>query len=254
MVPKSLLNQLRRDLVAQLDELPRAPLPDPWPPSPHFPRCWRRSCGNASDSESERMPARASRVALCALPLHRPDRGGRRVGASRTIYADYQDIKEYATAVAAARRGGAAIYLATPRIEKPFEANLFRYLAKLGADGILVRNAGGLYFFAERSIPFVADFSLNAANPLTVELFKSRGRRSGHGLVRPELGQLLRPARRRAAGLAGGGHPSADPHVPHGALRLTVPSSRPEPTRPTAAVRATTTTSSCVIAWASSIL
>jgi len=92
-----------------------------------------------------------------------------------TIYADYQDIKEYASAVAAVRRGGAAIYLATPRIEKPFEANLFRYLAKLGADGILVRNAGGLYFCAERSIPFVADFSLNAANPLTVELFKSRG-------------------------------------------------------------------------------
>jgi U32 family peptidase len=92
-----------------------------------------------------------------------------------TIYADYQDIKEYAGAVSAARLGGAAIYLATPRIEKPSEANLFRYMAKLGADGILVRNAGGLYFCAERGIPFVADFSLNAANPLAVELFKNRG-------------------------------------------------------------------------------
>ena len=30
-------------------------------------------------------------------------------------------------------------------------------------------------FCAERSIPFVADFSLNAANPLAVEVFQSRG-------------------------------------------------------------------------------
>ena len=94
-----------------------------------------------------------------------------------TIYADYQDIKQYAEAVAAVRRdsGTAAIYLATPRIEKPGEANLFGYLAKQGADGILVRNAGGMRFCSERGIPFVADFSLNAANPLTVELLKNRG-------------------------------------------------------------------------------
>jgi putative protease len=92
-----------------------------------------------------------------------------------TIYADYQDIKVYTRAVAAARHGPAALFLATPRIEKPHEANLFRYLEKLGADGLLVRNAGGLYFCAERSIPFVADFSLNAANPLTVALLHERG-------------------------------------------------------------------------------
>ena len=103
-----------------------------------------------------------------------------------TIYADYQDIKEYAEAVEAARRGGATIYLATPRIEKPHEANLFRYLAKLGADGILVRNAGGLAFCAERSIPFVADFSLNAANPLCRRAAPQARRDPGDGLLRPE--------------------------------------------------------------------
>lgn len=75
----------------------------------------------------------------------------------------------------AAAQGSPTIYLATPRIEKPGEANLFAYLAKQGADGTLVRNAGGMKFCCERGIPFVADFSLNAANPLTVELLKSRG-------------------------------------------------------------------------------
>ncbi|MHC5536884.1 U32 family peptidase, partial [Singulisphaera rosea] len=92
-----------------------------------------------------------------------------------TIYADYQDIKEYKDAVAAVRRGSATLYLATPRIEKPAEANLFRFLQKQEADGLLVRNAGGLAFCAERGVPFVADFSLNAANELTVEFLKSRG-------------------------------------------------------------------------------
>jgi putative protease len=93
----------------------------------------------------------------------------------RTIYADYQDIKAYKEAIEAARRGPAEIFVATPRIEKPGEENLFRYLEKLGADGLLVRNAGGLAFCAARGIPFVADFSLNAANELTVGLLKNRG-------------------------------------------------------------------------------
>jgi putative protease len=93
----------------------------------------------------------------------------------RTLYVDYQDIKRYPEAVAAARRGGAATFIATPRIQKPYEANIFRFLAGQGADGLLVRNAGGLFYCAERGIPFVADFSLNAANELTVDLLKRRG-------------------------------------------------------------------------------
>ena len=55
------------------------------------------------------------------------------------------------------------------------------------------------YYCAERGIPFVADFSLNAANELTVELLKGRGALAGHGLVRPELRPARRPARGRPA-------------------------------------------------------
>ena len=85
-----------------------------------------------------------------------------------TIYADFQDIKEYKGAVEAARAGkGTEIFLATPRIQKPGEANLFKSLAGRGADGLLVRNAGGLSFCADRGVPFVADFSMNASNELT---------------------------------------------------------------------------------------
>ena len=174
MIPKSLLNQVRRDLVTQLDLTAAAPPPRAIAAEPSLPALLTPIRQERHRQRAERSAA-SDLVSLSVL-CRRTDQVEAAVALGMsTIYADYQDIKEYASAVAAARRGGAAIYLATPRIEKPFEANLFRYLAKLGADGILVRNAGGLYFCAERSIPFVADFSLNAANPLTVELFKSRG-------------------------------------------------------------------------------
>jgi putative protease len=113
-----------------------------------------------------------------------------------TIYADYQDIKRYSEAIAAVRSAGlgSVIYLATPRIEKPGEGSLFAYLAKQGADGILARNAGGIRFCSGRGIPFVADFSLNAANPLTVELLKTRGAlriTASYDLNAQELVELL---------------------------------------------------------------
>ena len=124
--------------------------------------------------EDHRDHSRRDR-ALGPVPPHRPDRGGRRdryLDDLRRLSGHQAISRARSTA---AHRGSAAIYLATPRIEKPGEANLFGYLAKQGADGILVRNAGGLAFCSERGIPFVADFSLNASNPLTVELLKDRG-------------------------------------------------------------------------------
>ena len=39
---------------------------------------------------------------------------------------------------------------------------IYRFLTKQGADGLLVRNAGGIAYCAGRDVPFVADFSVNA--------------------------------------------------------------------------------------------
>ncbi|MFO0889530.1 MAG: DUF3656 domain-containing protein [Isosphaeraceae bacterium] len=172
MIPKSLLNQLRRTLVDRLDDaarvIPRRAMAEEYVlPGLMAPILAER------ESESARaVPAAPELSALCR---HTSQLEAAVSEGIRTIYADYQDIKEYPEAISAARSGGARIYLATPRIEKPAEANLFRYLGKLDPDGILVRNAGGLFYCVERSIPFVADFSLNAANALTVELLRSRG-------------------------------------------------------------------------------
>ena len=166
LVPRSVLNGLRRELVDKLDAAPLRPrraisetrVLAELRPRPPF------------EQPTDRRPALS---VLCRTTSQ--IEAAVAAGIS-TIYAEYQDIKLYKEAVAAGRKAeGVAIYLATPRIQKPGEANLFRYLAKQGADGLLVRNAGGLYFCAENDIPFVADFSLNAANELSVGYYKGRG-------------------------------------------------------------------------------
>jgi putative protease len=93
----------------------------------------------------------------------------------QSVSVDYQDIREYREAVAMARAADAQILLATPSIQKPAEGGIFRALARHAADGILVRNLAGLRFFAERNVPVVADFSINAANPLAVECLRRLG-------------------------------------------------------------------------------
>ncbi len=174
LVPRSLLNTLRRELVDRLDALaetvpPRAIAEDRVLPVLRA-SLWAGSerDGDATSEPSPTLSAlcRTTEQAETALAV-----------GVRTVYLDYQDIKRYQESLAALKRQvpDATVFLATPRIQKPGEAPIFRYLAKQGADGLLVRNAGGLFFCAERSIPFVADFSLNATNELAVELLKARG-------------------------------------------------------------------------------
>ncbi len=93
----------------------------------------------------------------------------------RSLYADFQDIREYRPAAAAAKELGAKLFLATPRIQKPDEVGIFHALVKHGASGILVRNLAGLAFYGERRIPMVADFSLNCTSELTARFLRERG-------------------------------------------------------------------------------
>ncbi len=174
MVPMSMLNHLRRELVAKLEATAKAPPTRVMPQKLVLPDL-RATIAGARAVEASRGDTGRGRVELSVLCRQTEQIETAMSLGVGTIYADYQDIKQYREAVAAARRGNVSIYLATPRIEKPGEANLFGFLARQDADGILVRNAGGMRYCAERGIPFVADFSMNAANPLTVELLEGRG-------------------------------------------------------------------------------
>ena len=222
MVPMSLLNQLAPRAGCPAGRWPRPPAgPRRSPPCPSCRSCSGRSSPNAIARDGRRttQPVSVELSVLC----RRTDQIEAAMGLGvTTIYADYQDIKQYRRGRRGgpSRRLGGRSILATPRIEKPGEANIFGYLAKQGADGILVRNAGGMRFCSERGIPFVADFSLNAANPLTVELFKGRGAVRVTASYDLNVDQLLRSARRDAAIVARGRDSPADPDVSHGALCL----------------------------------
>jgi U32 family peptidase len=173
MVPKSLLNQLRRELVARLDEVAASPWTRSVAAEPVVPALLAPIAAERVRERTDGLDS--ARVELSVLCRRTEQIEAAVARGIETIYADYQDIKEYNEAVAVAHRGGASIYLATPRIEKPGEGNLFTYLSSRGADGILARNAGGMGYCSEHGIPFVADFSMNAANPLTVDLLRRRG-------------------------------------------------------------------------------
>ena len=92
-----------------------------------------------------------------------------------SVMVDFQDIREYRQAVELAHGRSARIFIATPRIQKPDEAGIFRALQKHEADGILVRNLAGLRYYTSRSVPVVADFSLNIANELTAQFLIDQG-------------------------------------------------------------------------------
>ncbi len=170
MVPLSVLGGLRRELIVQLTESAQA-------------RPARRIQADAldrlriaprpadSDRESRQLAPPQLRV-LCRSLGQLDEVIGNDVDR---VMVDFQDIREYRGAVTRARQAGVEIYLATPRIQKPDEIGIFRVLAKRGADGFLVRNLAGLRFCQDQQIPFVCDFSLNAANPLTIDYLQQCG-------------------------------------------------------------------------------
>jgi putative protease len=165
MVPLSVLGKLRHKMIEKLAkslELPRA-------------RRILKTCDPEfvirGHNDSTPVDKPILRV-LCRTPGQLD--AAARCGISN-LFVDFQDIRDYRLAVETANQHGASLYLATPRIQKPGEMGIFRAMARHGANGFLVRNLAGLAFCVEHAIPFVCDFSLNAANQLTVDYLRSRG-------------------------------------------------------------------------------
>ena len=137
--------------------------------------------------------------------------------------ADFEDPDQYAAAVESAHARQATILLATPRIQKPGELESFAALLHRGADGILVRNLAAAALCAAQGVPFVADFSLHAANGLTRAIPARVGRVPGDCGLRLPARATPRAGRGDAGRLAGSGGPPAHAHVPYAALRLLGP-------------------------------
>ena len=91
------------------------------------------------------------------------------------VYLDFLELTGTGEALRTLRaRGSVHITLAPPRIRKPGEEKIDRYLRDLGPDALLVRSLGALRDGAGAGIARVGDFSLNVTNRLAAAFVLSR--------------------------------------------------------------------------------
>jgi U32 family peptidase len=191
MVPLSVLGKLRHDFVAALDlartairsrptepdgvvlrMLPLSTIDPPAPAEALKPVNAPKSLYSSDIDGGGTVNGNAVLHVLCRT-LQQVQ--GALAAGTRSVIADFHDLRQYRLAVDACRQVDAMIALASLRIHKPGEDGLFIALAKHEPDMILVRNLPALYFAKARGIPFVADFSLNVTNPLSADYLMGLG-------------------------------------------------------------------------------
>ncbi len=164
MVPASVLNAVRRQLVERLlERLSRPPQR----------RIDRSALDRMLIQEEVAGPVREPRLRVLCRSLDQV-RASSRLGVER-IYVDFADIRLYREAVEVAHSAGCEIFIASVRIQKPGEQGLFKVLTRHGADGYLVRNLAAMDYFHNTGKPVVGDFSLNVVNPLSARWLLERG-------------------------------------------------------------------------------
>lgn len=200
MVPKSVLNDLRREAVERLmSQRTTAKTHDV---SPIDALREARSC---SLSLRERVEVRGNDE-LRALsnpphPIPLPQEVGTRAGVRgffvlvRTleqldavlawrnelrpamVYCDFEDIRRYKEAVARARAADMPVALATLRVIKPHEEGLLKQVVDCRPHALLVRNLAAVSYFQEIApeLRLIGDYSLNVANELTAAIFADAG-------------------------------------------------------------------------------
>ncbi len=186
MIPLSVLGELRKRLVEELD-LARTNVPAR---RIHRDQVSHRILAAITEqSSAPKQPERLHVLVRSMQQLHQVLEHGQ-----KSVYVEFQDIREYKQAVIDARQHGAEIYIATLRIQKPGEQGLFKALAKHGADGWLVRNLAALDFARDHAIPAIGDFSLNVTNPISAQWLMGRGLQrvtASYDLNRDQLTELV---------------------------------------------------------------
>ena len=168
ILPMSEINRMRRELIEKLLVAANRPRPEA---SDSWRVVFDRSTHPTIDSTTE------SRNPVLSVLCRSLDQLEAALNAGiGELYADFEDIRRYRDAVALVRRSGSArIFLATPRIQKSSEEGFFKLIENAEPDGVLIRNLGAISHFSRTTLIKVGDFSLNVANPLTAQFFKSQG-------------------------------------------------------------------------------
>ena len=161
-LPVSALNRARRALVSALLEAEPGPLACALP---HPTR----------DSSLAALPEPPP-GGLFALCRNRAQADAALAAGADGVYLDFLELTGTGAALRELREGGAFVGVAPPRIRKPGEEKIDRYLESLAPDAVLVRSLGALFELGAASSALrVGDFSLNVSNRLTAMEVLSRG-------------------------------------------------------------------------------
>jgi putative protease len=93
------------------------------------------------------------------------------------LYCDFEDIRKYPLAVERCKAAGMPVGLATIRIVKPGEEGFIKQVAECQPDAVLVRSVGAIEYLKQDypHLPLIGDYSLNIANELTAGIFTDAG-------------------------------------------------------------------------------
>ncbi|MBN9122203.1 MAG: U32 family peptidase [Planctomycetes bacterium] len=183
MVPRSVLNDLRRrvagDLAERRIEVRKHAIAEPGAlaemregtakrPAPQFLPC-RGEKGAPRLTVLVRSLDQLDAVLAWAPPDGLP--------GPAAVYCDFEDLRRYKDAVPKARAAGVPIGLAPLRVWKPGEDGFQSLVVRAEPDIVLVRNLASIGYFREHHpyAKLVGDFSLNVANELTADLLAGAG-------------------------------------------------------------------------------
>lgn len=197
MVPKSVLNGLRRQAVAALCEQ-RLAASRHAITEPAALDALRAELLLPGAAATERTP----QLHVLARTLEQFDAALAWAPTSRSVtrgilYCDFRDTGDYEQALARGHAAGWSVGVATPRVLMPGEEADLRRTAELSPDAVLVRNLGALHVLHEHfpHLNLVGDASLNVANELAArELIECGLRRwtPAHEVDGPRLSAILR--------------------------------------------------------------
>jgi putative protease len=226
MAPKSVLNRLRRDVVAQLESQSRGrgaqyrvdPMalerlrariagggtlpPGTLPPGTLPPGTLPPGTLPPGTLPPGTLPPRLAVLCRSTEQLRGVLEWSPKAGcaAPDLVYLDFEEVRRSKEGVRQCRAAGIAVAVATPRVIKPFEEGLLLQVGRCQPDAVLARNLAAINFFTERfpGLPLVGDSSLNVANELTAGLLISAGLVSvvpGCDLNFAQLSQLVQRSR-----------------------------------------------------------
>ena len=162
MIPTSSLNRARRALADAL----LAGASRSWPTT-------SASHADLAVAPPDRAPPPPGLFVLCRTLAQAE--AAMRAGADG-VYLDFLELTGTGAALRALRaQGSFHVGVAPPRIRKPGEEKIDRYLESLAPDAILVRSLGALRELGSMvpSIPRIGDFSLNVVNrPSAAEVLR----------------------------------------------------------------------------------